>query len=434
MKDNTNFCLVMLRQRSGQISVEALAPRASLWELVLNDLNDDFVEVPGLCHEGTVNMNLGSDLIAEAVAVEAVILFTAEAECQFAARADAFCAVRVGCICATRVEFLCAARQTGSSLPRHTASVLPRHTASGLPGQVASVLPGQAASGLPRQVASGLPGQASSSLPWQTISSLPRQNVCLLPGHVISLMPGGFRENYSLEFAEASLFSESLDVVVALLLVVTPAHRYDVTPAWECCLGIDGFFSYCSLTSCLGISVPFGMLSMTDVDSSQFIKRSSIFTSLASMDLFRFCISSSNLSKLVVKVGNVCSKDDKGDASTETTGPARAGLPRQRSRQVTDLLSWRDNLLPWLGRKSSASAGNLQPRRENLHWQEICLILLKSVVAGTAKMDVLPYSNSSGRPPDVVPVMSASLIRERLGSPIAIVDQNMLKKARMREF
>ncbi|KAK8690737.1 hypothetical protein V6N13_074264 [Hibiscus sabdariffa] len=38
--------------RSGQISVEALAPRASLWELVLNELNDDFVEVPGVCHEG----------------------------------------------------------------------------------------------------------------------------------------------------------------------------------------------------------------------------------------------------------------------------------------------------------------------------------------------------------------------------------------------
>ncbi|KAK8624549.1 hypothetical protein V6N13_065886 [Hibiscus sabdariffa] len=33
-------------QRSGQISVEALAPRARLWELVLNDLNDGFVEVP----------------------------------------------------------------------------------------------------------------------------------------------------------------------------------------------------------------------------------------------------------------------------------------------------------------------------------------------------------------------------------------------------
>ncbi|KAK8972044.1 hypothetical protein V6N11_030542 [Hibiscus sabdariffa] len=40
------------------------------------------------------------------------------------------------------------------------------------------------------------------------------------------------------------------------------------------------------------------------------------------------------------------------------------GLPRQGSRQVTDLLSWRDNLLPWLGGKifsldgkSSASAG-----------------------------------------------------------------------------
>ncbi|KAK8590162.1 hypothetical protein V6N12_024545 [Hibiscus sabdariffa] len=42
----------MPRQRSGQISVEALAPRAKLWELVLNDWNDDFVEVPGVCHEG----------------------------------------------------------------------------------------------------------------------------------------------------------------------------------------------------------------------------------------------------------------------------------------------------------------------------------------------------------------------------------------------
>ncbi|KAK9032458.1 hypothetical protein V6N11_056721 [Hibiscus sabdariffa] len=59
---------------------------------------------------GTVNMNLGSDLIAKAVVVEAVILFTAEAECQFAARAVAFCAVRAGCICAAKVEFLCAAR------------------------------------------------------------------------------------------------------------------------------------------------------------------------------------------------------------------------------------------------------------------------------------------------------------------------------------
>ncbi|KAK8670707.1 hypothetical protein V6N13_037325 [Hibiscus sabdariffa] len=47
--------------------------------------------------------------------------------------------------------------------------------------------------------------------------------------------------------------------------------------------------------------------------------RSSIFTSLASMDLFRFCISSSNLSKLVVK-------DDKGDASAEATGPAQADI------------------------------------------------------------------------------------------------------------
>ncbi|KAK8516040.1 hypothetical protein V6N12_066875 [Hibiscus sabdariffa] len=42
----------MPRQRSGQIFVEALAPCASLWELVLNDLIDDFVEVPGVCHEG----------------------------------------------------------------------------------------------------------------------------------------------------------------------------------------------------------------------------------------------------------------------------------------------------------------------------------------------------------------------------------------------
>ncbi|KAK8604198.1 hypothetical protein V6N13_099147 [Hibiscus sabdariffa] len=58
-------------------------------------------------------------------------------------------------------------------------------------------------------------------------------------------------------------------------------------------------------------------------------------------------------------------------------------LPRQGSRQVTDLLSWRDNLLPWLGGKSSASAGNLQPRRENLGWQEICLTLLKSAMAGS---------------------------------------------------
>ncbi|KAK8978847.1 hypothetical protein V6N11_034755 [Hibiscus sabdariffa] len=32
-------------------------------------------------------------------------------------------------------------------------------------------------------------------------------------------------------------------------------------------------------------------------------------------------------------------------------------LPRQGSRQVTDLPSWRDNLLPWLGGKSSVSVG-----------------------------------------------------------------------------
>ncbi|KAK8610041.1 hypothetical protein V6N13_026585 [Hibiscus sabdariffa] len=74
-------------------------------------------------------------------------------------------------------------------------------------------------------------------------------------------------------------------------------------------------------------------------------------------------------------------KDDKGDASAgrQRVLPGRiilAGLPRQGSRQVTDLLSWRDNLLPWIGEKSSASAGNLRPRRENLGWQEICLILL----------------------------------------------------------
>ncbi|KAK8670709.1 hypothetical protein V6N13_037327 [Hibiscus sabdariffa] len=42
----------MPRQRSGQISVEALAPHARLWELVLNDMNDGFFEVPGVCHEG----------------------------------------------------------------------------------------------------------------------------------------------------------------------------------------------------------------------------------------------------------------------------------------------------------------------------------------------------------------------------------------------
>ncbi|KAK8636232.1 hypothetical protein V6N13_004936 [Hibiscus sabdariffa] len=39
-------------QRSGQISVEALAPRARLWELILNDLNDGFVEVPGALWAG----------------------------------------------------------------------------------------------------------------------------------------------------------------------------------------------------------------------------------------------------------------------------------------------------------------------------------------------------------------------------------------------
>ncbi|KAK8984906.1 hypothetical protein V6N11_064452 [Hibiscus sabdariffa] len=117
-----------------------------------------------------------------------------------------------------------------------------------------------------------------------------------------------FLASDSVEFAEASLFVASWDVVVALLLVATPAHIYDVTLARACCLGIDGFSSHCSLTSYLGISVPFGMLSMTGVDPLQFIMRSSIFISLASMDLFRFCISSSNLSKLVVKVGNVFSK------------------------------------------------------------------------------------------------------------------------------
>ncbi|KAK9043394.1 hypothetical protein V6N11_071739 [Hibiscus sabdariffa] len=73
--------------------------------------------------------------------------------------------------------------------------------------------------------------------------------------------------------------------------------------------------------------------------------------------------------------------DDKGDASAETTGPARAGIlagilskicQSNRTpvcisrptlpRQLTNLLPWRDNLLPWrkifgLGRKSSALAG-----------------------------------------------------------------------------
>ncbi|KAK9000901.1 hypothetical protein V6N11_081382 [Hibiscus sabdariffa] len=48
----------MPRRRSGQISVEALAPRARLWELVLNDLNDGFVEVLGVCHEGTLPGNM----------------------------------------------------------------------------------------------------------------------------------------------------------------------------------------------------------------------------------------------------------------------------------------------------------------------------------------------------------------------------------------
>ncbi|KAK8563465.1 hypothetical protein V6N12_035611 [Hibiscus sabdariffa] len=38
--------------RNGQISVEALAPPARLWELVLNDLNDGFVEVPGALWAG----------------------------------------------------------------------------------------------------------------------------------------------------------------------------------------------------------------------------------------------------------------------------------------------------------------------------------------------------------------------------------------------
>ncbi|KAK8560264.1 hypothetical protein V6N12_013064 [Hibiscus sabdariffa] len=117
-----------------------------------------------------------------------------------------------------------------------------------------------------------------------------------------------FSASDSVEFAEASLFAASWDVVMALLPVAISAHAFAVTPARAWCVGIKGFSSHCSPTSCLRISVPFGMLSMTDVDPPQFIMRSSIFTSLASMDLFRFCISSSNLSKLVVK-------DDKGDAS-----------------------------------------------------------------------------------------------------------------------
>ncbi|KAK8670706.1 hypothetical protein V6N13_037324 [Hibiscus sabdariffa] len=37
--------------------------------------------------------------------------------------------------------------------------------------------------------------------------------------------------------------------------------------------------------------------------------------------------------------------------------PELGCLPRQGSWQVTELLSWRDILLPWLGGKSSASAG-----------------------------------------------------------------------------
>ncbi|KAK9045836.1 hypothetical protein V6N11_051741 [Hibiscus sabdariffa] len=52
VRDCAQVDLAVPMQRSGQISVEALAPRASLWELVLNELNDDFVEVPGVCHEG----------------------------------------------------------------------------------------------------------------------------------------------------------------------------------------------------------------------------------------------------------------------------------------------------------------------------------------------------------------------------------------------
>ncbi|KAK9030326.1 hypothetical protein V6N11_031754 [Hibiscus sabdariffa] len=57
----------MPRQRSGQISVEALAPRASLWALVLNDLNDDFCLSPrGIWAGNMPRQELGHVLYAVA--------------------------------------------------------------------------------------------------------------------------------------------------------------------------------------------------------------------------------------------------------------------------------------------------------------------------------------------------------------------------------
>ncbi|KAK8701890.1 hypothetical protein V6N13_020268 [Hibiscus sabdariffa] len=52
---------------------------------------------------------------------------------------------------------------------------------------------------------------------------------------------------------------------------------------------------------------------------------------------------------------------------------------------------------------------------------------------GSTTLDVLPYGNPSGRPPEIVLMMYVSLIREHPGSPIAIVDQNLLKKSRLEE-
>ncbi|KAK9030425.1 hypothetical protein V6N11_031852 [Hibiscus sabdariffa] len=44
-------------------------------------------------------------------------------------------------------------------------------------------------------------------------------------------------------------------------------------------------------------------------------------------------------------------------AETLSIPISRRSLPRQGTRQVTNLMPWRGNLLPWLGGKSSASTG-----------------------------------------------------------------------------
>ncbi|KAK9000899.1 hypothetical protein V6N11_081380 [Hibiscus sabdariffa] len=273
--------------------------------------------------------------------------------------------------------------------------MLPGQVASVFPGQNCCVLPGQTDSSLPRLVACllavraafVLPGHAASVLPGQVLYVMPR----LLPCYqdIMYVCYQGMLFHYcqtivliTVDFvglAEVVLFTASWDVVVALLHVATPAHAFGVTPARACYVGIGGFSLHCSPTYCLGISVPFGMLPMTDVDLPQFIMRPSIFTSRASMDLFSSCISSTILPILFVK-------DDKGDASA---GRQRVLLRRisqriSRIRQSVLMCYWlipkSNNLLACLytisfGTKLSPI---LQMSREYLPYKSTCLLHLLS--------------------------------------------------------